>query len=718
VSKLNGNSTNIPSGKVNAIKVAKSWLTKGIQPVPLTRRSKKPKGKKGWNKLMVTHDTIPQFFSTGDNVGGLWGEPSGWIVDVDLDWDEASLAAPRLFPETFVYGRRKRPGSHYLFQVTGVAGSKRYDSGQGDNAARSVITEIRASGSQSVLPPSIHPEGDRYEINHDVEIKSLTPKGLERLVDQVSAAALFARYYPARSGRHDYIHAIAGALLWESWQDDDVRKFSLAVLDAVDAKENDRKQRERTIENTITHFRQGNRIAGWKTLSQWMHGRDIELIKSWLRSTKKFEVVQVGFKPKPLIKEQEDIEELCQIPGIVGDITKWAGQRAFLKQPIFNLSVGLMCTALLSMNRYNIENWDTPLQPYFMLLAPTSGGKESAMESVYLFAKKLGLGDHVFQGFQSYHSMLDKLATPPNVAVWLWDEAARKMRTANRSQGGQDFSILTWLLSLYGRANSSSPGLPGRKNTIAAIENPFFLTMAASQPAQMLEAITDSDIAQGLVNRFVLFDSGDRMPEANLERTNLFPSKFEEFSRIVRSIGTPTNGTTHFRKVKFDNMHVWNQFRNFDEEARKNAFYSDNNGVWGRANQNALILAGLVAVGVNPKNPHITEEIATWATKFTRWSVGRWKRRVDESSSRTVVEQRSKAVEKYIQHVREFAHRAKQPNLAALMTDGLMPRSMLTRLCRHLSSRDLDDVLAQLTVADLVATGEVKNTEVFWHKQD
>lgn len=707
----------LPSRKIDSVKVAKSWLDLGIQPVPIKRKTKKPKDGKGWNLLKVTRDTIARFFTPGDNVGGLWGKPSGWVVDVDLDWDEAAAAAPRLLPETFIYGRRNRPSTHYLYRVEGIGTSKRYDSGGGDSRKRTVITEIRSTGSQSVLPPSIHPDGDKYEINHDVEIKTLTVKNLELLVNQVTAAAVFARYYPESGGRHDYIHAITGALLWEGWPEDKTRKFARAVLDAVDTKEDDRKQRERTIENTITHFREGNRIAGWRTLSQWLHGEDLRLVKSWLRATKDYEVVQTGFKPKFVLKEQENIEALLQVPGIVGEIAAWSSRRAYLKQPMFDLSVGLMCTALLTMNRFVVDGWETPLQPYFMLLAPTAGGKESALESVYQFARKIGLGEYAFQGFQSYHALLDKLGTPPNVAVLLWDEAARKMRAANRSQGGQDFAIMTWLLQLYGRANSSSPGIPGRHNAIQAIDQPFFLTMAASQPQQMLEAITDSDIAQGFPNRFVLFDSGDRVPDANLNRSNIFPSKFEDFYKTVKGLGTPTNGAGPFRKIKFDSTGTWNSFRDFDYESRKAAFQTDVSGLHGRANQNALILAGLVAVGVNPKQPIITESIAAWAMRLVRWSTEHWRRRVEESSSRSIVEQRSKTVERYIRHVREFAHRARtDKKTSKFMVEGYLPRSMLTRLCRHITARDLEDVIQQLIVADIIATGEVNDTEVFWCK--
>jgi hypothetical protein len=714
MAKLKGK---IPSRKIDSVQVARSWLERGIQPVPIKSRTKKPKDGKGWNTLKVTRETIPAFFRRGDNIGGLWGKPSGWIIDLDLDWDEAALAAPRILPETFVYGRRKRPGTHYLYRCEGVSGYKRYDSGKGDNSRRTVISEIRSTGAQSVLPPSIHPEGDRYEINHDVEIATLTVRKLEQLVNQVSAAALFARYYPHSGGRHDYIHAITGALLWEGWSEDQARKFSRAILDAVDSKESDRPQRERTIENTITHFREGNRIAGWRTLSQWMHGEDIKLVKTWLKASKTYEVVQTNFRPKLILKEQENIAELITVPGIVGEVAAWSARRSYLKQPMFDLSVGLMCTALMTMNRFVVDGWDTPLQPYFMLLAPTAGGKESALESVYQFSKRLGLGEYVFQGFQSYHSMLDRLANPPNMSVWLWDEAARKMRSANRSQAGQDFQIMTWLLSLYGRANSSAPGVPGRHNEIQAIEHPFFMTMAASQPAQMLEAITDSDIAQGLPNRFVLFDSGDRVPEANLNRSNLFPSRFEEFHKTIKGLSTPMNGAGPFRKIKFDTTQVWNMFRDFDYESRTNAFQNDYSGVWGRTNQNALILSGVAAVGVNPKRPVITESIADWAMKLVRWSTEKWRRRIEESSSRTIVEQRSKTVERYIRHVHEFSHRAKTDKKALeIMQQGMMPRSMLTRLCRHLTARDLDDVLNQLTVAEIVATGEVQDTEVFWCK--
>ena len=91
---------------------ARSWLDLGIQPVPLYPKSKRPSGGKGWTTLKVNGKDLNGYFKNGQNLGGLWGEPSGWIVDVDLDWDEAVTFAGYYLPETFVYGRRSRPESH------------------------------------------------------------------------------------------------------------------------------------------------------------------------------------------------------------------------------------------------------------------------------------------------------------------------------------------------------------------------------------------------------------------------------------------------------------------------------------------------------------------------------------------------------------------------------------------------------------------------------
>ena len=126
----------IVRSKVNGPQVAKSWLDLGVLTVPLKYHSKKPKGGTGWNELRVTSDSISQHFKTGDNVGGLWGEPSNWIVDVDLDWDEACELAAYWLPETFIYGR------NFYFKTSTPQRQKRNDCGDTFDRCSVSVTSI------------------------------------------------------------------------------------------------------------------------------------------------------------------------------------------------------------------------------------------------------------------------------------------------------------------------------------------------------------------------------------------------------------------------------------------------------------------------------------------------------------------------------------------------------------------------------------------------
>lgn len=662
--------------------------------------------------MRITEDTVDQFFDRGDNIGGLWGQPSGWIIDIDLDCPEAIAAADTLLPETFIYGRRSSPASHYLYRCEGLATFKRM------NSKHEMILEARSTGSQSVLPPSIHPNGDRYEINHDVPFKTVSRREIERRCNHIAAAALLAQNYPESGSRHDYVHTIAGALLHEGWIPEIVTAFMTAMLDAADSKEDDRPQRERTVKNTIDNFAQGNRISGWRTLSQWIPGKDQESLKSWLGFGKR-KSTEDDEAPEHVENEEKDTAptpDLLKVPGLVGEIAKWSRTRSFTEQPLFDLAVGLCSVALAASNRYVVDGWETPLQPYFMLLAPTASGKESALDGVHEIAKRIGLVNHTFQGFQSYHALLDKLAESPHMACWLWDEAARKLKSTGKAQGGQDYQIVTYLLSLYGKAASSVAGMPGRKNSIEGVEHPFLSIFAAAQPSQMIEAITDSDLSMGLINRFVLFDAGDELPDANMERQNIFPAKLEESLKAFRGVDPP-KGEFPFIRIRMSSTETWAMFRDFHERCREQSIKGGGWEMWGRANQNALILAGIVSVGINPKGPVITERIAQWATSFMEWASGRWTSRVEDCSSRSSIESSSKLIERIIRNAASYTGRAagRIPELAATRR-GLMPRSLLIRLCRHMRGRDLEDSVESLISSDLVCSGEAEGIDCLWIK--
>lgn len=706
----------------DAPKHARQWLANyGIRTVPLVPRTKKPRGEDGtanaanWNKLRITKLTIDDWFRPNDNIGGLWGEPSNWVIDIDLDCPESLIASQYYLPKTYTYGRAGAPASHFLYRCEGAI-TRKYQSRQ-----MGTIVEIRSSGTQSVLPPSIHPSGERYKSFNKGDIAEIRWGNLDNRIKKLAAVGLASKYYPDKGARHDFVHAMTGALLWARWSDDDVRRFMQALIACQS--DGETKDRDGSVENTILHYHKGDNVQGWPSLSAFMPGQDLMLLQKWVGSKNmpdNSEVAPdtVAAEPAPRMKDR-----LFEVPGLVGRIAKWAGRISYAKQPLFEIASGLMSVALASQNKYLVAGYNTPLQPYLMLLAPTASGKDSAMEAVMQIAARVGLKNNIVSGMQSYHAMLDVLSKPPHVLCWHWDEAARKLRTAVRSQGGQDYQILTYLLSLYGKGNKTVPGMPGRKSSIEAIEHPFFTVMAAAQPNQLLEAISASDMSMGLVNRFLLLDAGSELARTNDMRSTIFPSAITDGLKALGDTKPPpldpgSSESDGFIRVNFENQEAFEIFADFEVAAREWGHKEEGNGeMWGRANQNALIYAGIVAVGCNAKKPLISIEIAQWAVEFVTWSVERWIQRIEQSSSRSVTEAASKSVERLIRGVRNFKHLAKHGREQKLVLDGKMPRSMLTRMSRHLRSRDLDDVLAQLCLADLIGASDEDGIDCYWAKQ-
>ena len=202
----------------NSTDAAQAWIEKGRAVIPIPLGQKAPV-LRNWQALRVTTDTLEEYFNgEAQNIGLLLGEPSGGLVDIDLDTDEAVVAAPYFLPPTFIYGRGNRPASHYLLQVPGAT-TRKWQHGS------KMLVELRSTGCQSLIPPSIHPDGDVYR--RDVHSKSVATMGIDDLLvalNRIAAATLIARHWP-ETGRHDLALTLAGALLNAGWGADDVETF-------------------------------------------------------------------------------------------------------------------------------------------------------------------------------------------------------------------------------------------------------------------------------------------------------------------------------------------------------------------------------------------------------------------------------------------------------------------------------------------------------------
>ncbi len=142
---------------------AKAYLTRGWKPIPVPYRSKNP-GLRNWAQLRLTEDTLADHFKgEPQNIGVLTGEPSGGLIDVDLDHTRALELADAYLPATpSVFGRASKPRSHWLYRWTRPMATRKFRS-----KSAGMLVEVRSTGAQTVFPHSAHESGE--DINWENE---------------------------------------------------------------------------------------------------------------------------------------------------------------------------------------------------------------------------------------------------------------------------------------------------------------------------------------------------------------------------------------------------------------------------------------------------------------------------------------------------------------------------------------------------------------------
>lgn len=263
---------------------AKQYRQKGWTPIPLAGKNPSINGA-GWQKR--TYDDA-DFDVKGVNLGILLGEPSGGLVDVDLDSPEARKVATFFLPDTqTVFGRDQVGPSHLLYVTDKRLQILRLI----DPVSKEVIAEYRDGtmerGAQTMFPPSKHPDtGETLCWYCDGEPAQLDACDLLNRFKCLAAAALLAAYWPEKGARHDAANALSGGLVRMGWGEEEVLIFIKAISFAT----GDEERRDRRNCATYTAYRTngGDKTTGWPTLSKLLKGNGTKIVSrvcDWLGST-------------------------------------------------------------------------------------------------------------------------------------------------------------------------------------------------------------------------------------------------------------------------------------------------------------------------------------------------------------------------------------------------------------------------------------------------
>jgi hypothetical protein len=274
---------------MNTRDIALQMLSAELCPVPVAFRDKKPIPKL-WQKLVCedVSSRIDELFPFGKqlNVGCLLGEPSGGIVDIDLDWGIARQLAPRFLPPTRVFGRNSARGSHYLYYVgegVSVPTERVTPPRKFTGEAKPDILEVRSDGAQTVWPGSIHTSGENIEwADENAQIAQVGLQELSAATSQLAAAAWLVSVW-GEGSRDELATALAGALLRDGANEADVSLLLESVMTA--AGDEEMQDRLKKVPRIATGLAEDNgRHYGWPKITELLGERESEWLKKLLQS--------------------------------------------------------------------------------------------------------------------------------------------------------------------------------------------------------------------------------------------------------------------------------------------------------------------------------------------------------------------------------------------------------------------------------------------------
>lgn len=280
----------------------------GFAPVPIPRGEKNP-GFTGWEKTRLSEADVPRRVADDGNLGLILGAPSKNLHDVDLDCPEAlRLADDFLQPTSREHGRKSTPRAHRWYLADESGAVSRFKDPEGE---KDTLVELRGDGGQTVIPPSIHPSGERLEWTKDGEPAAVSLAELRGAVSRLAAACILARRYPKKD-RHGFTNALAGFLLRRAMPAPDVEALLLAVARSIPgaARPEDVRHIKGNVRDTEKKIRTGKKTTGGKALADFLSPKALDRITEWLG-------LDGREKPLPLEAPEDDAPEaLFQEPDV------------------------------------------------------------------------------------------------------------------------------------------------------------------------------------------------------------------------------------------------------------------------------------------------------------------------------------------------------------------------------------------------------------------
>lgn len=628
----------------------RSWVAKyrerGWFAVPLRPRSKSP-ARRDWTSLRLT----PEVFPEGCNIGLILGEPSGWLVDVDLDCPEAIELADQYLPPTpAITGRPSSTQSHRWYIAAGATTEKHTDRNG------SMIVELRSTGAQTVVGPSIHPDGEPYE-NVIAQPAIVPAPMLAACVKALADAVIFKRGQvvassvqepcPQAAGRSNdnnleqraiaYLAAMPPAIAGSNGHSQTfsaatalVHGFgiepdrALAILQTDYNPRCDPPWSDRELQHKINQAatKPHDRPFGWLRDDSPMEPAGIAVDLSGFSAEPVTKVVQVEPDlPKPMPEDPGVLpESLLRCPGFIAEVMDHCLECAPYPNTVMAFCGAVSLQAVLAGRRVR-DPGDNRTNLYLLGLAHSAAGKDWPRKLNMQILQQVGMADCVGERFASGEGIQDSLFLTESM-LFQTDEIDGLLQSINKSRDARHEQIMSTLLTMYSSANSVYPmRRKAGKEAAGVINQPNLVVFGTAIPNHYYAALSERMLTNGLFARMLIFECG-RRGKGQEPKIREIPDSIRETAEWWENFRPGAGNLVDWNPTPAIVPHD-DDARQLLSDARVNAeeMYDaaeeDNDSVgttvWGRVSEQARKLALIHAISRNCRDPIIDAQSARWA---------------------------------------------------------------------------------------------------------
>ncbi|WP_459445091.1 phage/plasmid primase, P4 family [Alphaproteobacteria bacterium US3C007] len=271
------------------------------------------------NQPVSAEDALAANQMLQHNIGILNGTTSA-LIDIDLDCAEAVAFADLFLPDTVAsFGHEGNGRGHYLVAIKSSGKTRKFNMPDSSEC----LVELRSDGTQTMLPPSIHPSGHKLQFSYiNDSAPAVDYADLLVATQRIAACSVIARSW-SEGSRHQLALAFAGMMYKADFDQDLAENVVNTICDFTGDEELD----DRLNAVATTYAQDASSVSGYGIMVDVLGVNTARKIAEWLDiGANNTDVIEAdGAAPTilPTTHEDEITEEK-----MAEAFTRWAKKRA------------------------------------------------------------------------------------------------------------------------------------------------------------------------------------------------------------------------------------------------------------------------------------------------------------------------------------------------------------------------------------------------------